>query len=373
MQPSTSLQRQFLTWFLFGIYWLAGGPVEAQPEVKVKPEDFNLSGDTRKTGDNCYRLTEAYEWSSGSVWYKQPIDLQGPFEMELEILFGCDDAGGADGVVFVFAPYQRITGRAGEGMGFSGVRPSLGIEIDTWENEHLSDPVEDHVAILKHGSVHHFYNLAGPKIIPNIEDCRTHPLAIRWVPSTKTLSVSLDKKVVLTYTGDLVKDIFQGNGRVYWGITAATGRYYNRHELCFENLKFTFPLADLRFDREFTRRLLLGDFSTIPGLAFQPGGATILESSYADLHRLANVLRDYPTLTLSISGHTDSQGDENTNQKLSLQRAQAVTDFLIRQGIPAKRLLPEGLGEAFPVAPNTTAEGRQLNRRVEIRLFKPRA
>lgn len=369
--PNALLSRIIMVWMTcFGLY---AEQICAQRKDNIKPEDFNLSGDTKKTGDNCYRLTEAYEWSSGSVWYKQPIDLNGPFEMKLDILFGCDDAGGADGVVFVFAPYQRITGRAGEGMGFSGLRPSLGIEIDTWENEHLSDPAEDHVAILKNGSVHHFYNLAGPQIIPNVEDCRTHPLTIRWTPNNKTLSVAVDQKTVLTYTGDLVQNIFQGQGKVYWGVTAATGRYYNRHELCFENLTFTYPLAELRFDREVSRRLLSGESSPLSNLQFKPGGATILEDAYPDLYRLANLLRDYPTLTLSISGHTDNQGDEQTNQKLSHQRAKAVADFLSRQGIASNRLLPEGLGELYPVAPNTTAAGRQLNRRIEVRLFKPRA
>lgn len=355
------------------LLWGWIGNMKAQSLARVKAEDFNISGDTKKTGDNCYRLTEAYEWSSGSVWYKNPIDLQGPFEMELDILFGCDDAGGADGVVFVFAPYQLITGRAGEGMGFSGLRPSLGIEIDTWENEHLGDPMEDHLAILQNGSVHHFYNLAGPKTIPNLEDCRTHKLNIRWVSSTKTLSVSVDKKHTITYTGDLVKNIFRGNGQVYWGITAATGRYFNRHELCFESLKFTFPVATLRFDREYSRQLLQGESIALPNLKFQTGGATILESSYPDLYRLANMLRDYPTLTLNITGHTDSQGDEKSNQKLSLLRAQAVADFLRQQGIQSQRLWSDGQGEHYPVAPNSTAIGREQNRRVEVRLFKPRA
>jgi len=50
-------------------------------------------------------------------------------------MFGCDDMGGADGIVFAFTPYQGMTGYQGEGMGFAGLRPSLGLEIDTWKKQ----------------------------------------------------------------------------------------------------------------------------------------------------------------------------------------------------------------------------------------------
>ena len=156
--------------------------------------DFNLSGDAVITGANCIRLTPDRIWSGGSAWHKQAIDLNFPFEMKLQIMLGCKDDAGADGIVFVFHPNARRTGYQGEGMGFAGLEPSLGIEIDTWLNEHLGDPYQDHIALLRDGSVHHGYNLAGPAPIPNVEDCREHALAVSWSPGSRQLRIKLDKR-----------------------------------------------------------------------------------------------------------------------------------------------------------------------------------
>ena len=65
-------------------------------------------------------------------------------------------------------------------------------------------------------------------------------------------------------------------------------------------------------------------------------------------------------------GHTDSMGSEAHNQRLSLRRAEAVKAYLVNQGVPAERIRTEGRGEAQPVASNDTAQGRALNRRVDI-------
>lgn len=95
------------------------------------------------------------------------------------------------------------------------------------------------------------------------------------------------------------------------------------------------------------------------------------------LAKAAEVLKSYPTAKVTIGGHTDSKGDEAYNTALSLRRAKAVAD---RLSWPAGRTLAaEGFGEARPVAPNTRQdgsddpEGRQKNRRVEIRITPPAA
>jgi peptidoglycan-binding protein ArfA len=74
---------------------------------------------------------------------------------------------------------------------------------------------------------------------------------------------------------------------------------------------------------------------------------------------------------IDIEGHTDSTGSEETNLKLSRERAAAVGDFLVTQGIAQTRMTTKGLGPADPVASNDTAEGRAKNRRVEIVLANP--
>lgn len=85
---------------------------------------------------------------------------------------------------------------------------------------------------------------------------------------------------------------------------------------------------------------------------------------------MVSYLKKFPVKKVIIEGHTDSQGSEAYNQQLSLKRAQAVKNYLISQGIPAERIEAIGLGESQPISENNTPQGRQLNRRVQIKLIK---
>ena len=219
---------------LFSALLLTASLMAQRPVI----DDFTISGDTYRTDNDCFRLTEERDYSSGSIWYRRPISLNEPFSIELSVYLGCKDDTGADGMVFIFAPSANLTGWRGEGIGFAGLRPSIGIEIDTWLNEHLLDPAEDHVAIMANGRVGHFNNLAGPKPILNIEDCEQHKLAVRWSPAEQRLSVEIDRREVIAAEVDLKNAIFQGNDVVYWGVSAATGRYNNYHEVCFDRLSW---------------------------------------------------------------------------------------------------------------------------------------
>ena len=75
-------------------------------------------------------------------------------------------------------------------------------------------------------------------------------------------------------------------------------------------------------------------------------------------------------MIIEIGGHTDDVGDEDKNQALSEKRANTVLQYLIKKGIDSKRLTAKGYGETKPVAYNTTAEGRQKNRRTEVSIIK---
>jgi outer membrane protein OmpA-like peptidoglycan-associated protein len=99
---------------------------------------------------------------------------------------------------------------------------------------------------------------------------------------------------------------------------------------------------------------------------FALGKAVLETSSFPELQRLVQLLQTYPNLRIQINGHTDDIGADADNQKLSEQRAKAVYEYLIQNGITAQRLAFKGFGESKPIAPNTTAEGRQLNRRTEF-------
>ncbi|MGH7730097.1 MAG: OmpA family protein, partial [Candidatus Eiseniibacteriota bacterium] len=106
---------------------------------------------------------------------------------------------------------------------------------------------------------------------------------------------------------------------------------------------------------------------TLPGDAFQPGGATPTLAAGEALGRLARMILSAPREIVVIEGHTDSIGPSEANRRLSQRRAEAVADYLsLRHGIPRGRLVVEGRGAARPVAGNDTEDGRELNRRVEI-------
>jgi hypothetical protein len=209
----------------------------AMASAQSSVEEFKLGGYARVLNEDCIRLTPDQQFASGSAWYERPIDLTQPFELTVCLVLGETDDLGADGIGFVFHPTMQ-TGYRGEGMGFAGLYPSLGIEFDTYQNYHLADPPDDHIAISVNGQPHHFASLVGPVAVPNLEDGKKHLLWIRWDPFTKELQIHLDGKERAVLKSDLVKDVFLGNPRVFWGVTAATGRKTNYHDICIKKLTF---------------------------------------------------------------------------------------------------------------------------------------
>jgi outer membrane protein OmpA-like peptidoglycan-associated protein len=107
----------------------------------------------------------------------------------------------------------------------------------------------------------------------------------------------------------------------------------------------------------------------LQNIQFANGKATLLSKSYKYLEQLYRLMVYHSTLRVEITGHTDNTGKKSTNQKLSLERAQSVVDYLIGRGIKANRLVARGYGDSQPIAPNKTAAGRALNRRVEFRVI----
>ncbi|TMI86947.1 MAG: hypothetical protein E6H06_20315, partial [Bacteroidetes bacterium] len=100
---------------------------------------YILNGSASKNNCNCYTLTTEKITQSGSVWNSNKIDLSNSFDFHFNVYLGCKDLSGADGIVFILQPIilQPIStsvGTTGEGMGFEGVSPSVGISLDTWQN-----------------------------------------------------------------------------------------------------------------------------------------------------------------------------------------------------------------------------------------------
>ncbi|MDD2851135.1 MAG: OmpA family protein [Desulfuromonadaceae bacterium] len=105
------------------------------------------------------------------------------------------------------------------------------------------------------------------------------------------------------------------------------------------------------------------------GIRFDVNQATIKPESTGVIMEIVALMQKNPGLNFSIEGHTDSDGEENTNLSLSEKRAEAIRDSFVARGIDSSRLRTKGWGETKPIADNTTADGKANNRRVEFIKF----
>ena len=102
---------------------------------------------------------------------------------------------------------------------------------------------------------------------------------------------------------------------------------------------------------------------------FDVDKAVIRANDALILDAVYDLLKEYPVVGLKVMGHTDSDASEAYNMKLSERRANAAADYLVAKGINRERLKVEFYGESKPVANNATADGKLLNRRVNLDLY----
>ena len=194
---------------------------------------YIMNGSTTQDSCNCYTLTTPVKNQTGSVWQGTKINLSDSFDYSLKVFLGCDPVG-ADGVAFVLQPVSTNLGSKGQGWGFQGIVPSLGISLDTYSNP--GDPPYDNIAIHANGDINDSNALAGP--VPasstsgNIKDCNWHVFRIKWEPSTHTLSAWFDGISRLSTQKDIVADIFSNDPLVYWGFSGSTGDRFNLQKFC---------------------------------------------------------------------------------------------------------------------------------------------
>ena len=139
----------------------------------------------------------------------------------------------------------------------------------------------------------------------------------------------------------------------------AIGRYQDKQE------------AELRAELEGTGVSVVrnGDNITLnmPGnVTFATNSADLSPAFFDVLNSVGKVLAEFEQTVVEVAGHTDSTGTDSYNQSLSERRANSVSTYLKGQGVIPQRLITIGMGEARPIADNTTDSGRQVNRRVEI-------
>jgi gliding motility-associated-like protein len=195
--------------------------------------------------NDCYRLTTAANALSGYAYESQSISLNDSFDFSFSVNLGSNPAG-ADGMMFVLRtslnPSQLIAGGTGGSIGFTGSgleNGSLGVEIDTYQNNDLGDPSYDHVAVFKNASTNHNLSNALTAAVQaasasvNIEDGNNHSFRVKWDPSNLTLSVYFDCDLRVQYASDIVTNIFAGNADVYYGFIATTGGVNNQQSFCY--------------------------------------------------------------------------------------------------------------------------------------------
>ena len=155
-----------------------------------------------------------------------------------------------------------------------------------------------------------------------------------------------------------------GRGALIGGVTGAVvggaiGNYLDRQAA---EMKRRIPEADV---------VRQGDrlYVALPsGILFDVDKDQVKPEAQNSLVTAADVLIKYPDTYVTVEGHTDSTGSHEYNQGLSERRAMRVQDVLLRSGVPPVRLSVRGYGETDPIADNSTPEGRQLNRRVQLEI-----
>jgi len=139
----------------------------------------------------------------------------------------------------------------------------------------------------------------------------------------------------------------------------------------FANDIVTFPDGEKMVLRNYKlKKMDIGAKLVIENILFNTGKSTLKPQSFAELDKFASLLLKNPTVKIEVSGHTDNVGSAAINKKISRERALTVKNYLINKGVEAERITHMGYGFDQPIAPNNTPEGREQNRRVEIKVLK---
>ncbi len=190
-------------------------------------------------------------------------------------------------------------------------------------------------------------------ITGSLRDGQGRPIAGASVTIGSTTPVTL----TTNEAGIFSADVEAGT----WPITVQADGYIADSRsvslLANETVNVSFDLRDA---------LQAGAVLSFDNIYFASGSDTIKPESYGILDSVAILLRDNPTSRIQISGHTDSDGSETSNQSLSERRAQSVYQYLVSTGIAGNRLTTIGYGESIPVVPNNSAANKAKNRRIEF-------
>jgi outer membrane protein OmpA-like peptidoglycan-associated protein len=172
------------------------------------------------------------------------------------------------------------------------------------------------------------------------------------------------------------------NKKMYSGMTNASGKYSlilpkgDTYDIKYRDFTDTTNYSQFEIPEnadktgELTIQIETPKYYVLDNVFFDTGLSTLKPTSYKALNNLYEAMKLKPKLIIEIGGHTDNTGTSEINQKLSQDRANAVRNYLIKKGIAPNRVSAKGYGDTQPVADNTSEEGKQKNRRTEVRIIK---
>ncbi len=117
-------------------------------------------------------------------------------------------------------------------------------------------------------------------------------------------------------------------------------------------------------------KIKVGTKIVLANIFFDVNKASLRKESVSELERLVTIMNENPNIKVEVSGHTDSDGNDELNLKLSQARAKAVVDYVITKGVKSERVIAKGYGETQPIAPNDSPENKQKNRRTELKVLE---
>ncbi len=200
---------------------------------------FQTLESAREIDKYKFRLTKTVPSNKGAVWCEHQLDLTKDFDIMFDLFLGCNEPQ-ADGIAFVLQQDGlKAMGEGSSGMAYRSIMPSLAVEFDNYTNDFESYfPMKHtHIAITTNGDTQHHTanNLAGPELASpekavGLAFCDHYEVQIIWKKETKDLLVFVDNMSVVSYRGDIIQTVFNGNSKVFWGFTGATSRkrYYTQ-------------------------------------------------------------------------------------------------------------------------------------------------
>ena len=223
-----------------------------------------------------------------------------------------------------------------------------------------------------------------------------HTLAFSWLGSYSQNTTTLlptEKEVLVNVTVTNFQNvarkneiiIFEGikSKKIFADTTDSSGKFsmllpkgdtynirYKEFADSTDYSQFEIPNQAGKYTSELSIQIESPKVYTLDNVFFDTGMAILKPSSFKALNNLVEVMKLKPALIIEIAGHTDNTGPYEVNKKLSQDRSEAVRNYLIKNGISAGRLTAKGYGDTEPVASNDTDEGKQKNRRTEVRIVK---